>query len=291
MENIKIKQYDELCGKTIGIIGFGHLGASLAVPLANSGFPKENLMISCRGNEKTLVKAKSLGLDSCMTDTKSLMSSADIILVACRPQDILSLPYDAVKDGALVISCMAGLPLSLLSRFFCGSVTRMMCSGPDSISAGMGIAVTWPKDSRAQAVIELIGMELCEVGFEEELDSFTVGICIPPILLNVRRTNDEVSEALLVMRRRFPVYGALEGWIRMIMEAENAEERSECLENVMTRGGISEAMFLHLKQGGSFVGALERGLARGNEIMADIKRSVVIISVMEDDEAVTEKVG
>lgn len=291
MKNIKIKQVEELSDKTIGIIGFGHLGASLAVPLANSGFPKEKLLISCRGSEKTLAKAKSLGLDGCMTDTKSLMSSADIILVACRPQDILSLPCDAVREDALVVSCMAGLPLSLLSRFFGGSVVRMMCSGPDSISDGMGIAVTWPGDSRAEAMIERMGMALYEVGFEEELDSFTVGICIPPILLNVRRTKDEVSDALLGMQKRFPVYVALEGWIRMVMEAKEAGGQSECLENVMTKGGISEAMFLHLKQDGGFAGALERGLMRGSEIMAGIKRSVVIKSVMEDDNTVTEKVG
>lgn len=290
MKNIDINLQNELGGKTIGIIGLGHLGASLAAPLALSGFPKEKLLISYKGSEKTLSKAKNLGLDDRLTDTKSLMSAADIIFVACRPQDLLSLPADAVKEDALIVSCMAGLPLALLSRFFSGKVMRMMCSGPDSIADGMGIAVTWPRNGQAEAAIRLMGIELYEVGFEEELDSFTVGICIPPILLNAHRDADEVTGALLDMRKRFPVYGRLDGWIKEIMADDVAGERGECLQNVMTKGGISEAMFLRLKQGGSFAEALERGLIRGREITAEIGRAVVAESVREDVSA-AEKAG
>lgn len=290
MKNIEIDQQEELNGKTIGIIGLGHLGASLASPLADGGFPKEKLLISYKGSEKTLAKAKTLGLDGCLTDTKNLMSAADIIFVACRPQDILSLPGDAVKDDALVVSCMAGLPLELLSRFFGGKVMRMMCSGPDSIRDKMGVAVTWPRDRRAAAVIRLMGIELYEVGFEGELDSFTVGICIPPILLNARRDADEVSQALSGMQTRFPVYGRLEGWMKKIMETSGAAGQNARLENVMTKGGVSEAMYLRLAQGGSFADALERGLARGREITAEIKRNIVMKS-MAEDEPPAEKVG
>lgn len=290
MKNIQINWLDELKGKTVGIIGFGHLGASLAVPLVNNGFPKERLLISCRGSEKTLAKAKRAGLDSCLTDTRSLMSSADVIFAACRPQDLLSLPRDAVKEDALVVSCMAGLPLSLISRFFGGKSARMMCSGPDSIADGMGIAVLWPLDLRAEAAIRLMGLDLCEVGFEEELDSFTVGICVPPILLNMPRDAGEVSEALNNMRKRFPIYGRLEGWINRIIKANGATGHSERLKNVMTKDGISEAMFFRLKQGAGFGEALEMGMARGREITAEIRRNVVIDSVTGEDSA-AEKVS
>lgn len=290
MKNVQINWADELKGKTVGIIGFGHLGASLAAPLVKNGFPKEKLLISCRGSEKTLAKAGRAGLGVCLTDTKNLMSSADIIFVACRPQDLLSLPGDAVKEDALVVSCMAGLPLSLISRFFGGKTARMMCSGPDSIADGIGISVLWPRDTRAEAAIRLMGIELCEVGFEEELDSFTVGICIPPILLNMPRDGREVSEALNDMRRRFPVYGRLEGWISGVIKTTGVEGQNERLKNVMTKDGISGAMFLRLKQGGSFGEALERGLARGREITAEIKRNVIIDSVTGEGNA-AEKVG
>lgn len=264
---------NKLTGKTIGIIGFGHLGASLALPLAKN-FAKGSLLISCRGSESTIARANALGLGQCLTDTESLLSASDIIFVACRPQDLLSLPAAAVKDGALVVSCMAGLPLSLLSRFFSGKVVRMMCSGPDTIENGLGIAVTWPRNDLAEDVIRLMGIELYSVGFEEELDSFTVGICIPPILLNVSRSEEEITDALDKMRSLFPVYGTLDGWIKKTAVAQGAAMQSSSLENVKTKGGISEAMMLSLKSGGTFQEALARGLERGREITADIRRNI-----------------
>lgn len=274
-----IAMREELKDSTIGIVGLGHLGASLAQPLLDSGFSRRRLMISCRGSERTLARARAQGLEGCLADTETLMSNSDIIFVACRPQDLLTLPGDAVKEGAVVVSCMAGLPLSLLTRFFSGTVVRMMCSGPDSIADGLGIAVTYPRERRAETAIGLMDIELLEVGFEEELDSFTVGICIPPILLNVSLADAEISDALSRMWQRFPVYGLLTGWIDRV-RAHASGENGERLSNVMTKGGISEAMYGCLKSGGAFAEALERGLARGREITAEIKRGVVITSVL-----------
>lgn len=279
----------KLTGKTIGIIGFGHLGASLALPLAKN-FAEGSLLISCRGSESTITRAKTLGLGQCLTDTESLLSASDIIFVACRPQDLLSLPASAVKDGALVVSCMAGLPLSLLSRFFSGKVVRMMCSGPDTIENGLGIAVTWPQNDLAEDVIRLMEIELYSVSFEEELDSFTVGICIPPILFNVSRSEEEITDALGKMRSLFPVYGALDGWIKKVAMAQGAAAQSSSLENVKTKGGISEAMMLSLKSGGTFHEALTRGLERGREITADIRRNIAQSSEAGRKAAATGKI-
>lgn len=266
-----LNSLEMLNDKTIGIIGFGHLGSSLALPLVDSGFAKERLMISYKGSKKTLARAKVLGLDTCLTDTKTLLSSSDIIFFACRPQDLPSLPCGAMKEDTLVISCMAGLPLSILSRHFGGKVVRMMCSGPDTIESGWGIAVTYPRNNCAEDAIRLMGIELYQVDFEEELDSFTVGICIPPILLNFSRSGNEITEALQKMEKRFPVYGRLDGWIDKVMGTHGTMEQSACLDNIMTRGGISESMLITLKNGGSFMESLERGLERGREITAEIK--------------------
>lgn len=279
------------CDATVGIIGFGHLGASLAMPLAGGGIPRERLLISCRGSERTLAKARALGVEDCLTDTETLMSCSDTIFAACRPQDLLSLPAGVVRQGALIVSCMAGLPLSMLSRYFGRSVVRMMCSGPESIADGLGIAVTTPRDRRVREIIGLMGMEVYDVGFEEELDSFTVGICIPPILLNVPRSAAEVEAALDVMKERYPVYGRLMSWIDRVMASHDKPERGKCLENVMTKGGISESMVDCLNKGGSFLEALERGLERGREITAEIRQCVAIRAADSETEIIAEKAG
>lgn len=261
----------------VGIVGFGHLGHSLAVPLVKNGLPKERLLISHRGSEETHERAKSLGLDGCLTDTRTLMAKADIIVVATRPQDVLSLSGIAIKSGALVISCMAGLPLDLLRTIFRTDVCRMMCSGPDTILEGRGVATMYPSDCRMERVLRLMGLRLMETSSERELDSFTVGICIPAILLNIRVPKKEVRTAMGGMEMVYPVYGALKGWIRGVMPAGDgdAEEKSEYLENVSTKGGISEAMTVSLRNGSSFGEALQRGMDRGREITDEVRRSIV----------------
>ncbi|MDR1886171.1 MAG: NAD(P)-binding domain-containing protein [Synergistaceae bacterium] len=272
---------EDFYGATIGIIGFGHLGHSLAVPLVRNGLPKERLMISHRGSEATRNHAVKLGLESCLTDTPVLMSRADIIIVATRPQDVLSLPGDVVKPGSLVISCMAGLPIDLLKTIFRGDVRRMMCSGPDTILEGRGVATMYPADPRTDDVLRLMGMRIFGSSFEEELDSFTVGICIPAILLNMRLDEDDVKSAILGMERRYPVYGALRGWIEEVTPPDLAldtDDRRANLENVSTKGGITQAMTSVLLEGGSFGAALRRGMERGQEITDAIRAEIMTSS-------------
>ena len=61
MKNINEKQ--------IGMVGFGHLGSSIAEALLNGGFSKSNLMISYRGSRATRDRVSELKLESCVRDT------------------------------------------------------------------------------------------------------------------------------------------------------------------------------------------------------------------------------
>jgi pyrroline-5-carboxylate reductase len=257
---------------TIGVVGFGHLGRSLCVPLVQNGFPKERLAISHKGRESTREAAMRLGLGDCLTDTESLIERADITIIATRPQDALLLPEAAVKPDALVISCMAGLPVDLLSMIFGGEVRRMMCSGPDTILAGRGVAAMFPSDDRTKRVMEMTGLSAMDAGSEEELDSFTVGICIPAILSNIHVPRDAVEDAMSAMEARYPVYGALKPWIMDSVRHET-EDKGACLEKVSTKGGITEAMITSLRLGSTFEAALVKGMERGREITSEIEYS------------------
>jgi pyrroline-5-carboxylate reductase len=275
---MKINNFlNEVSEPVIGIVGFGHLGRSLAVPLVRNGLHKDRLLISHKGSEDTRKKAVELGLGSCLTDTASLMADADITIIAARPQDVLALPSGALKPGALVISCMAGLPLDLLKTIFHGDILRMMCSGPDTILGGRGIATMFPADARANDVLRMMGLRVFDSSFEEELDSFTVGICIPAILLNIHADERDVQAAVDGMRKRYPVYRKLWGWIREIVPADSAlssNDRRANLDNVSTKGGITQAMTEALMGGGSFSSALQRGMCRGREITDAIRKDL-----------------
>ena len=132
-----------LDGKTIGIAGFGHLGSSIAAALAANGFPKEQLLISCGGSAATLARAKRMGLASCMTDTRTLAERADFLLLAARPQDLGSFSGLRLKEGAFVMSFMAGISLATLHKVFDAELCRVMCSGPETITDGMRSPTAW----------------------------------------------------------------------------------------------------------------------------------------------------
>ena len=119
---------ETLKGKTIGIAGFGHLGSSIVSALLAHGFPKERLLISCGGRGETLERLRAAGLASCLTDSAALMSRADIILLAARPQNLTDFRGLAVKKGAFIISFMAGISLETLQGIFSAELCRRSCS-------------------------------------------------------------------------------------------------------------------------------------------------------------------
>jgi pyrroline-5-carboxylate reductase len=122
-------------------------------------------------------------------------------------------------------------------------------------------------------------MRMMAVDSEEELDSFTVGICIPAMLLNIPTPREDVRDAMSRMEASYPVYGELREWIHSLLpdseDGKIPEDRDERLANVSTKGGITEAMTTCLLSGGTFGAALSRGMDRGREIASGIRKSVM----------------
>ena len=258
-----------LDGKTIGIAGFGHLGSSIAEALVANGFPKERLLISCGGSAATLERAGRMGLASCMTDTRTLASRADFLLLAARPQDLASFSGLRLKEGAFVMSFMAGISLETLHRVFSSELCRVMCSGPETITDGMGVSATFPSEARPHAVLRAAGLEVFDLSCENELDAFTVAICLPPILLNIDLESEKAG-ALAAMAKRYPVCCGLAPWIDRVVEAHRAEKSESSLENVSTKGGVTEAMTTALCGGSTLAGTIAAGLERCAEISAEL---------------------
>lgn len=268
MKNIKEKK--------IGMVGFGHLGSSIAEALLNGGFPKSNLMISYKGSRATIDRVSGLKLESCVRDPEYLMKNSDIVILAARPQNIREIAENYVRKDTLILSFMAALPLSALSSFFDCSISRVMCSGPETISGGRGICVLHHGNDAARELVSLCGMREMQISTEDEIDAFTAGICIPPILMNIEVGREERAMALKNMAVRYPVYRELSPWIEAELELSASQNDKKSLENVSTKGGVSEAMVTSLINGGSFLPSVERGIDRCAELRSELCKNLAV---------------
>ena len=262
--------------KKIGMVGFGHLGSSIAEALVIGGFPKSNLMISYKGGRATIDRVSGMKLESCVRDSEYLMKNSDIIILAARPQNIREIAENFVRKDTLILSFMAALPLSALSSFFDCSVSRAMCSGPETISGGRGICVLHQGNDAAEKLVSLCGMREIEIKSEDEIDAFTAGICIPPILMNIKVGSEERKRALKDMAVRYPVYRELSPWIEAELELSASQNDKKSLENVSTKGGVSEAMVTSLIDGGFFLPSVERGLERCAELRSELCKNLAV---------------
>jgi pyrroline-5-carboxylate reductase len=262
--------------KKIGMVGFGHLGSSIAEALINAGFPKSNLKISYKGSRATMDRVKGLKLERCVRDSEYLMKNSDIIILAARPQNIREIAENYVRKDTLILSFMAALPLSALSSFFDCSISRAMCSGPETISGGRGICVLHHGTDAARELVTLCGMREMQIRTEDEVDAFTAGICIPPILMNINVDERERISTLKNMSLRWSVYRKLSRWIEAELELSSSQNDKKSLENVSTKGGVSEAMLTSLINGGSFFSSVERGIERCAELRSELCKSLAV---------------
>lgn len=260
--------------KKIGMVGFGHLGSSIALALINGGFSKSNLMISYKGSEASRQRIENMDLYDCVKDINFLMEESDIVILAARPQNIREIAGNHIKDGALVMSFMAALPLASLRSFFGCKVTRTMCSGPESISEGRGVCTLVSPHGDARALLTLCGIRELVISCEDEIDAFTAGICIPPILMNIEVDTNERAAALNDMALRFPIYRELTRWIETELSLGNSQDSEKSLENVSTKGGVSEAMVSALLSGQSFLSSVERGIERCSELKSELCKNL-----------------
>ena len=285
MQTTGIRLFDDMRGndpmknineKKIGMVGFGHLGSSIAEALVNGGFPKSNLMISYRGSRATMDRVSGMKLESCVRNPEYLMKYSDIVILAARPQNIREIAQNHVRKDTLIISFMAALPLSALSSFFDCSISRAMCSGPETTSGGRGICVLHHGTDAARKLVSLCGMREMQIRTEDEIDAFTAGICIPPILMNIGVGREERAMALKNMAVRYPVYRELSGWIEAELAPSASQDDKKSLENVSTKGGVSEAMVSALLGGASFLSSVERGIERCAELRSELCKNLAV---------------
>ena len=115
-----------------------------------------------------------------------------------------------------------------------------------------------------------------QIRTEDEIDAFTAGICIPPILMNIKVDERERIKALKNMSLNWSVYRELSGWIDAELALSASQNDKKSLENVSTKGGVSEAMVTSLINGGSFLPSVERGIERCAELRSELYKNLAV---------------
>ncbi|MDP4144853.1 MAG: NAD(P)-binding domain-containing protein [Bacillota bacterium] len=256
----------------IGIIGCGHLGQAIAESLINHEFRKENILISYKNNPSTYKKISQLGLTSCISENKKIFNEADVIFIAIKPQDIMSLKEMTFSKNLLIVSCAAGLTIEILKSIFKTNIFRIMLSGPDTIASEKGVAALYPYNKLICSILNKMNLRTFEISREIDMNIFTTGVCLPAALL-YEKDKVGIKEAVDEIGLDCSIFLDLYDWAKKVVPSFNTEtKKTQYISKMITKGGITEAIIDSLKSGEKFITALRKGMARGNDISQEIKQ-------------------
>ncbi len=260
---------DFLADETIGIIGCGHLGRTLAAELVAHGFPKEKLLVSYGGSASTLECIRKAYLLENVSDNEEICRKSTIVFIAVRPQAIEGLKGLSFSKNALVVSCMAGISSTSLKNMLGINVTRIMPSGPGTIKEGKGIVAVYPRNDVLMDILPRVGLKVFELLDEEMMHAFTVGVCLPAALLVAGRKELSTAQAAEAIGKDYSGFEDIYVWAKGVLpDVYSDEEREEYVKRMSTKGGITEAIINSLNSGSTFLTALRCGIARSKEISA-----------------------
>lgn len=156
----------------IGIIGAGHLGASLVRGLRRANVPGGNLLVAPRGDGPAAL-ARDTG-STLATDAADLVRRSDIVLVCVRPDQVEpaldGLPW---RDNQTVVSTLAAVPLAVISAIVAPArAVRAMPMTAAAICASP--TAFYPGTSDMSDFLALLGPAFA-VSREEDLEVSTAG--------------------------------------------------------------------------------------------------------------------
>jgi pyrroline-5-carboxylate reductase len=260
---------DHPVNETIGIIGAGHLGRTLAETFVEHGFPKERLMISYGGKLSTLESIKKAGLGGNVADNVEICQKSTVMFIALKPQSLKELKNLPFTSNSLIVSCMAGISLASLKATLGVDVFRIMTSGPNTIKEKKGIAAVYPQNDFLTDILSFIGLKAQKLQNEEIMHVFTVGVCLPAAILiaNKRGLNVELESAVEVIEKEYAGFMDIFIWAENVLpDFDSNKEQTKYIDNMCTRGGITEEIVNSLNSGSTVMDALRKGIAKSEEI-------------------------
>lgn len=253
----------------IGIVGCGHLGQAIARLLLERGLKKQNLLISYGGSPHTYQALVSKGLAECVESNENILQLSDMIFLTIKPKDISGLSRSSIPNGAMLISCVSGIPLDYLQGVFGLNVCRIMLSGPDTLLNGVGLAAMYPQNERLTSLLEAMGLTILAIETENDLNTFTAGVCLPAALVMLG-VKTEQKEAMDRISTDYPLMRRFYEWaVKVAPDLENEAAKEAYIGKMMTKGGVTEAIINSLENGAELDAALRAGLDRITKISVE----------------------
>lgn len=268
---------DFLSDDTVGIIGCGHLGRTLAAEFIARGLHIDNLRVSCGRSDSSLQGIKNAGLQGCLAENEEIGRDCSIIFISVRPQSLPDLKGLCVADDALVISCMAGVPLQTIRKHLGTGALRMMPSGPSTIQEKKSIAAIYPHNDYLIKILYCLGMQVFNLPNEDLMHIFTAGVCLPAALLASGNDKIEKDEASEILAKEYPDFPKICMWAEQVLpEFERDEDKENYIRSMATKGGITEAIIEGINAGDCLHIALKRGINRSREISRRFETDVML---------------
>jgi pyrroline-5-carboxylate reductase len=155
----------------ISFLGAGRMASAMVDGLLNQGGLRPADLVCTSGPDDTARQLAARTGIAATKDLAALLSSADAVVLACKPQQLASLDsrLAALTSGKLVLSILAGKRLATLTRVFpqARAVVRAMPNTPGQI--GAGITAWSASGSLSDADKKLVSLILGSLGKTVEL--------------------------------------------------------------------------------------------------------------------------
>ncbi|MEZ5798550.1 MAG: pyrroline-5-carboxylate reductase dimerization domain-containing protein [Paracoccaceae bacterium] len=220
----------------LGVLGVGHLAATLLKGWDRAGVDPARVILSPRGHGPDLAAARGYGLAA---DNADLVARADLVVLAVRPAAavpaVTGLPWRA---GQVILSACAGVPIAALAQAAPGArVVRIMPLTAAEI--GRSPTAIHPDDPQARPWVDMLG-PVIPLPREEAFEIATVSAAIYGWAQDLIARSAgwsaaqglEAETARLLVARTFEAAGAL--------LATRPEPMEQLLQDLVTPGGITE---------------------------------------------------
>lgn len=270
-----------LDGSSLAVVGGGALGRAIAKAFLLAGFPKSQLMVSCRGSPRTMNALKKAGLEkNTFTDNAQVCEKSKIFILSIRAQDAPSLKHLPWPDQCTIICLMPGINREYLSNMIGknADIHVGQTCGPDTILEGNGVIAMYPPMREPiRSAFAGIEMDTMDLPNEEVVPAYASAMCMGAGMCVCEQTGTKHSEAdaQKIADAYAPLdYVALYKWARKVKpQFSTAEERDTWIQNHCTSGGLTETFVKTIQEGGSFYQGISACIQRSKELAEEVASS------------------